>query len=68
MGYYHVRIRTDVSNLCELILPWGKYKYKILTMEVFNFPDISQGGNEQNIPIFWMHTCVSQLSISLDKR
>ena len=22
MGYYHIRLRTNASNLCTIILPW----------------------------------------------
>ena len=25
MGYYHIRITKDSSNLCIIIIPWGKY-------------------------------------------
>ena len=24
MGYYHIRLRYQASNLCTNILPWGK--------------------------------------------
>ena len=24
-GYYHIRIIKNGSNLCTIILPWGKY-------------------------------------------
>ena len=39
MGYYHIRLRDQDSNLCTIILPWGKYRYKCLTMEVSNSPE-----------------------------
>ena len=42
MGYYHIQITEDISNLCAIIIPWGKYCYKRLTMEVSNSPDILQ--------------------------
>ena len=29
MVYYHIRITEDASNLCMIILPWGKYRYKL---------------------------------------
>ena len=35
---------TDAINLCTVILPWGKYKYKRLPMGVCNSPDVFQGG------------------------
>ena len=43
MGYYHIRLSTNVINICKIILPWCKYKYKRITMGVFNSPDIFQG-------------------------
>ena len=42
IGYYHIRLRKNESNLCTLILPWGKYQYKRLLMRVANFPEIFQ--------------------------
>ena len=42
MGYYHIGISKNASNLCTIILPWGKYCYKRLPMGVADSPDISQ--------------------------
>ena len=42
MGYYHIRISKQASNLCTIILPWGKYRYKRLPMGVSNSPEIFQ--------------------------
>ena len=42
MGYYHIQLTEDASNLCPIIIPWGKYSYKCLTMGVSNSPYISQ--------------------------
>ena len=42
MGYYHIRLSDQDSNLCIIILPWGKYWYKRLPMGVSNSPDIFQ--------------------------
>ena len=42
MGYYNIRLREEASNLCTIILPWGKYRYKCLTMGVINLPEIFQ--------------------------
>ena len=25
MGYHHIRLNENASNLCTIILPWGKY-------------------------------------------
>ena len=38
MGYYHIRISKNASNLCTIILPWGKYRYRSLPMGVVNSP------------------------------
>ena len=40
MGYYRICISEDASNLCAIIIPWVKYKYKCLPMGVCNSPDI----------------------------
>ena len=40
MGYYHIRISNQARNLCAIILPWVKYRYKRLTMGVSNSLDI----------------------------
>ena len=42
MGYYHILLYKNTSNLCTNFLPWGKYHYKRLTMVVANSPDILQ--------------------------
>ena len=42
MEYFHIRLTEDTSNLCTIILPWGKYRYKRLPMVVSNSPDIFQ--------------------------
>ena len=42
MGYYHIRLSDQSSNLSTIILPWGKYQYKCLPMGVSKSPDISQ--------------------------
>ena len=41
-GYYHIRLRKNASNLCTIILPWGKYCYKGLPMRFADPPDIFQ--------------------------
>ena len=38
--YYHIRIRENESNLCKIILPWGKYHYKRVPSGVTNSLDI----------------------------
>ena len=42
MGYYHMRLRKNASNLCTIILLWVKYRYKRLSMGVANSKDIFQ--------------------------
>ena len=42
MGYYHIRLSENESNLCMIILPKGKYRYKRLPMGVSNSPCIFQ--------------------------
>ena len=45
MGYYHISLRKQASNICTIILPWGKYRYKSLPMGVSNSPKYFQGKN-----------------------
>ena len=40
--YYNIRISQQGSNLCTIILPWGKYRYKRLLMGVSNSQEIFQ--------------------------
>ena len=42
MGYYHIRLNKEASNLCTIIIPWRKYLYKCLPMGVSDSPDILQ--------------------------
>ena len=42
MGYYHIGLSKNASNLCMITLPWGGYCYKRLPMGVANSPDIFQ--------------------------
>ena len=39
MVYYHIRLIKNASNLCTIILPWGKYQYTRLPMGVTNSPE-----------------------------
>ena len=38
MGYYHIRLSEQDSNICTIILPWVKYRYKRLPMGDSNSP------------------------------
>ena len=42
MGYYNIRIDKEASNVCTIILPWGKHSYKFLPMGICNSPYIFQ--------------------------
>ena len=42
LGYYHIRLIKNTSNLCTIILLLEKYRYKRLTMRVANSPEIFQ--------------------------
>ena len=42
MGYYHIRLREQASNLCTIILPWVNYQYKRLPKGISNSLDIFQ--------------------------
>ena len=42
MAYYYICISGEASNLCVIILPCGKYRYKCLNMGVRNSLVISQ--------------------------
>ena len=42
MGYYHIRLDPDAQRICTLVLPWGKYKYLRLPMELSGSPDMFQ--------------------------
>jgi hypothetical protein len=39
MGYYHIKLDADAQNLCTLVFPWGKYKYKRLPHGYQDFLD-----------------------------
>ena len=52
MGYYHIRLREEASNLCTIILPWGKYQYKLPPMGDIKPPDIFQDKMRKIICVF----------------
>ena len=41
-GYYHIQLLDNASNLCTIIIPWGKYCYKRLPTGFEISPDIFQ--------------------------
>ena len=40
-GYYHTKLNPDAQILCAIVLPWGKYKHKRLSMGLSVLADIS---------------------------
>src|SRR5687768_3572210 len=42
MGYYHLYLTPNVSQLCTVVLPWKKNEYLRLPMGLCNSPDIFQ--------------------------
>jgi hypothetical protein len=42
MGYYHIKLDADAQELCTIIFPWGKYKYKRLPMGIKLESDVFQ--------------------------
>ena len=42
MGYYHIQLSANASNLCTIILPWGKYRYKRPPIGIANYPQSFQ--------------------------
>jgi hypothetical protein len=42
MGYYHTKLDADAQQLCTIIFPWGKYKYKRLPMGIKIAPNVFQ--------------------------
>ena len=42
MGYYQLSLVKDTSDMCTMVLPWGKYSYAGLPMGVLGSLDIFQ--------------------------
>jgi dihydroorotate dehydrogenase len=42
MGYYHIKLDADAQNLCTIVFPWRKNKYKRLPMGIKIAPDVFQ--------------------------
>ena len=43
MGYYTIRLNPAAADMCTIVLPFGKYRYKRLPMGISGSPDIFQG-------------------------
>jgi hypothetical protein len=64
MGYYHIKLDADAQNLCTIIFPWGKYKYKRLPMgiKIAWFPDFFQNVMSKLVQdIEYIKTCLDDL-------
>ena len=42
MGYYHIRLSAEASDMCTIVTEFGKYRYRRLPMGVSCSPDIFQ--------------------------
>ena len=42
MGYYHIELSEEASDMCTIITEWGKFRYRRLPMGVAGSPDIFQ--------------------------
>ena len=49
MGYYHIELNLRAQEMCTIVLPWGKYRYKRLPMGVANSPDIFRENVRLNV-------------------
>ena len=52
MGYCHIQISENASNLYTIILPWSKYCYKGLPLGVDNSPENFQRKMEDLFHVF----------------
>ena len=57
IGYYHRHLSETANNLCTIIPPWRKHKYKRLTMVVSNPPEIFQE-KMKNVPLILIHPSI----------
>ena len=42
MGYYTIRLDPDAQKICTIVLPWGKYLYMHLPIDIAGSLDIFQ--------------------------
>eukprot|EP00957_Ditylum_brightwellii_P098009 7464981-Ditylum_brightwellii.AAC.1 len=42
MGFYNIEPTPNLSALCTIVLPWGKYEYLNLPMRLSNSPGVFQ--------------------------
>ena len=64
MGYDNIRLSKNASNLCTIVIIWGKYRYKRLKMGVANSPDIFQQKINDLFHVFeFIHAYIDDLLI-----
>ena len=64
MGNYPIRLSEEVRNLCMIILPWGKYRYKYLPMGVSNSPELFQDKPKTMFHVFgFIRLCINSLLV-----
>ena len=42
MGYYHITLYPKSWKQCTIVLPWCKFEYQKLQMQLCNSPDVFQ--------------------------
>jgi hypothetical protein len=42
MGYYTIKLEPTASEMCTIMIPWGKYSYQRLPMGFAKLADIFQ--------------------------
>ena len=66
MGYCAIRLNPDAQKICTIILPWGKYSYLRLPMQISGAPDIFQekmGGLMEELE--YVRACLDDLLVIL---
>ena len=63
MGYYHIVLDPKASQLCTVVLPWGKYEYLSLPMGLCNSPDIFQEMGELMADLEYVRAYLDDLLI-----
>ena len=62
--YNHIRLSKNPSNLCTIILPWGRYRYKHLPTGAANPTDIFQQKINDLFHVFkFIYTYIDDLLI-----
>ena len=62
--YYHIRLTEDASNLCTIIIPWRKYRYKFFPMGVSNLMEHFQQKMSKSFQGFkFIHAYIDDLFV-----